>query len=946
MPVLSVIVPVYKTEAYFERCINSLLNQTLSDIEIIVVNDGSPGKLEEICDERIKYINHDKNRGLFQARLTGAAIAKGKYIAFADSDDYVSIDFYRTLVEKGTDIAVGRTVRVDAEGNKYIHPFHDQEFITGENNLLKQQGLCYAWHTIWNKIYKKSLWDKCEPYYHYIQQHLVMTEDIAFSLPLMYFAKDFSVAQNDAYFYCDNSNAVTNTGNMPIERFQKNIADMKAVFDFGQWFLQKVEANPQKQEDFFEFRKHYSRLWRDFANNRYFAANKHAAIKAIDEFLPNYCEQTSYDDHFYGRVKTPWNSGLEDVKEQIANSKCHFISFDIFDTLVKRPLFNPDDLFYLMQKKFGRDFYKIRRHSEDTARTNLYKEGSNFQDVNLLEIYSTMQDEYDLSFNVCTDLMAEEVRLELQFAEARQSAKELYDVAKAIGKEIIIVSDMYLSRDIIEAILEKCGYSGYSRLFLSSEERLTKFNNGELFSHISNLLGTSNILHIGDNIVSDIENAKSKGFQTIYFPKAKDVFEEKFPKLQTPKSLALRTMLGLVINQYFDNPFISFNDDSDFNIDPYLMGLFPVGMHLVALNRWIFSYSYETICYLARDGYLAMKAHKLAARSNGNIPKVEYVHVSRKSLLPIMLKNRLDFYEMPIEIRNHNSKTLMEMLAFCSNNNDWQKILLDHKLLSEKNFINYSDFKKFIDVFYANIYDKEKHNQAVDEVEKYLHAIAIDIDRDNIICFDMGYSGRIQAAINDVCKNSIPVLFVHSDEQLSFNLRYKHNFIIHDLYGHTPKVSGLMREHILSSTEASCIGYKNGKVIFDDFVKSYSEKQIVKHIHQGALDFCEAFWQIFAEFSQEMDFRPVEASQYFENFMTNINDNDLQIFSSSYFEDTVYGGKAKINIAEHIKNHRPREHAVTSKNNKLEIIKRYLKNKPLLYKLGRRVYWASIKNVR
>ncbi len=105
-PLISVIVPVYNTEKYLERCINSILAQTYENLEIIMVDDGSTDKSAELMgalkkrDERIRCVKHKKNMGLFQARITGSEVAKGDYIAFIDSDDYVSIDWFRTLLKK------------------------------------------------------------------------------------------------------------------------------------------------------------------------------------------------------------------------------------------------------------------------------------------------------------------------------------------------------------------------------------------------------------------------------------------------------------------------------------------------------------------------------------------------------------------------------------------------------------------------------------------------------------------------------------------------------------------------------------------------------------------------------------------------------------------------------------------------------------------------------
>ena len=103
---ISIIMPVYNTEKYVKRCINSVLQQTYSNIELIIVDDCSPGNIKEIAqdfiniDNRVKIISHEVNKGLFCARLTGAKQATGDYIAFIDSDDYVSNDYYHTLIEK------------------------------------------------------------------------------------------------------------------------------------------------------------------------------------------------------------------------------------------------------------------------------------------------------------------------------------------------------------------------------------------------------------------------------------------------------------------------------------------------------------------------------------------------------------------------------------------------------------------------------------------------------------------------------------------------------------------------------------------------------------------------------------------------------------------------------------------------------------------------------
>ena len=124
MKKISVIVPVYNTEEYLEKCICSLRNQTYSDLEIIIVDDGSNKPARLLCDKLAKedsriIVVHKQNGGLSSSRNTGIEVASGEYISFLDSDDYVADDFYATLlgaVKDETTIACSHIVRVDENG--------------------------------------------------------------------------------------------------------------------------------------------------------------------------------------------------------------------------------------------------------------------------------------------------------------------------------------------------------------------------------------------------------------------------------------------------------------------------------------------------------------------------------------------------------------------------------------------------------------------------------------------------------------------------------------------------------------------------------------------------------------------------------------------------------------------------------------------------------------
>lgn len=129
MPAVSIIVPVYKVEPYLQRCVDSLRNQTLQDIEIILVDDGSPDNCPQICDafaeidSRIRVI-HKQNGGLSSARNAGLRVAQGQYIGFVDSDDMADPDMYRSMLEiavrEQVDFVMSDYLRIPESGEPYL----------------------------------------------------------------------------------------------------------------------------------------------------------------------------------------------------------------------------------------------------------------------------------------------------------------------------------------------------------------------------------------------------------------------------------------------------------------------------------------------------------------------------------------------------------------------------------------------------------------------------------------------------------------------------------------------------------------------------------------------------------------------------------------------------------------------------------------------------------
>ena len=173
---LSIIIPVYNVEKYLPYCLDSIFNQSLdnSDFEVIVVNDCSKGNCEEIIEEykkkynNIRLINHEYNKGLYQARRTGIFNSNGKYIMHVDGDDYLSLkednkDFLKNAINKldssNADILFFDCIHTDGEKEWKEQWFNPPNKNLKNNDEIIKYFYGNGCHTMWGKIYKKSVID-------------------------------------------------------------------------------------------------------------------------------------------------------------------------------------------------------------------------------------------------------------------------------------------------------------------------------------------------------------------------------------------------------------------------------------------------------------------------------------------------------------------------------------------------------------------------------------------------------------------------------------------------------------------------------------------------------------------------------------------------------------------------------------------------------------------
>ena len=240
--------PIYKVEPYLRRCLDSIVNQTYTNLEIILVDDGSPDGCPQICDmyaakdNRIVVI-HKNNGGLSDARNAGLNICKGIYISFVDSDDWVGRDYIKILVNNAkkeqADIVIEKFIKTNSEGNQINREQKNNLFSAVSLNNKQSVGKlfdsdCVFFGTAWGKIYARELFNN-------IRFPLGLIHEDEYTLyKLLYNSRKTIFLDAALYFYFQRSSSIMGTAS------PSSIRALRAKVE--RYFFFKEKNEPDIQE--------------------------------------------------------------------------------------------------------------------------------------------------------------------------------------------------------------------------------------------------------------------------------------------------------------------------------------------------------------------------------------------------------------------------------------------------------------------------------------------------------------------------------------------------------------------------------------------------------------------------------------------------------------------------------------------------------------------------
>ena len=330
------------------------------------------------------------------------------------------------------------------------------------------------------------------------------------------------------------------------------------------------------------------------------------------------------------------------------------ISFDVFDTLLVRPLARPEDLFELLRDQ-ARDITGDALPDLVEARTSARRwavddgVGLQGEEVPLAARYRALARRFGLSDEQAARLERLETEGDRKLLRPRKLGAALYHQALRLGKRVVVVSDTYYERPFIEELLAAHGFRGYHRLYVSSETGTLK-HSGTMFETLLRDLGVApaRILHIGDNERSDVQQARAKGLHALHLPSTMAAFERSARASRALRARDRRVdslLRGMSANAVADNP-LAIDTPSFVGGSARHLGYCILGPMFLGFARWLLESAtrdrIDHLYFMARDGHIIRRAYDILAPLYPDAPASTYLYASRRGLTVPAAQTRED----------------------------------------------------------------------------------------------------------------------------------------------------------------------------------------------------------------------------------------------------------------------------------------------------------------
>ena len=531
---------------------------------------------------------------------------------------------------------------------------------------------------------------------------------------------------------------------------------------------------------------------------------------------------------------------LREFKKSIENKIV--VSFDVFDTLLVRPFCLPEDLFlYIERETKTCSFREGRIKAENFAR----QQNREAEEITLDQIYKKIHPKYKL-------LKEDELAAERELVRAYSLGRLLYNEAEKEEKKILFISDTYLSKDFVRSLLNKCGYKKFDSLYVSSEIGVTKAS-GNLFDRVLEVerIDKSEVVHTGDNKISDFLIPKKKGISSFLIPSQINYFYEQkinstwdlFKEL--PVDLTLSIHKTLIVNQ---------NKKSFFYRLGYALAAPLVIQYLKFAIQEAKLVGADLLIFVARDGWILKRVYERYSKflSKTSFDSA-YIYLNRI----VGIKALLEWCDEPRYLR-----ILLELASKDIKN-------IKPSIFHEKN----------VELFNKNIIELKKWSEnARNELYSHVLERAPQNLKSVIIDTTTGAFSSLRFAKTILKDQLIEGIFtgtyLNKEAEFFYTTFFSEIFTTID----TPNIK--LMEFMITSPEPPVEGLSNGKPVYGE--KEEEKAKIYKEVEEGIFGYIEDHVNLFRNLNN-VNFSPECLMKMFNNFRRSITDEDKLCFESIIF---------------------------------------------------------------
>lgn len=582
------------------------------------------------------------------------------------------------------------------------------------------------------------------------------------------------------------------------------------------------------------------------------------------------------------------------------------ISFDIFDTLVERPLAQPSDVFLALERRWkqrnpGRylELSRARIEAEALAKAGL-QEG--VEEVTLSQIYDELGLLLGLTALELESLMDMELQLEEALLTVRPIGRELYEAATRLNKKIIYASDMYLPAEFIKKVLGKNGFNASNTLYLSCELGLKK-KSGTMFAHILDAegLAASDVVHFGDNPQGDDAVPKSLGINSYRLPRAVDRmrgharYKSRF-KLggRGERSLHESAMAYLVARRLFDNPFAPPTPDAYFNKSEVELGYCGFGPCVTDFALWlgqrVQANQNDGLFFVARDGRVVMEAYQAL------FPNAEhqtgYIFGSRRLLRTSFAPSLAELYA---SLGDLQSKRPSDLLL------KWYGWETSDETLYQ--VVDGPDALKVARQALADELPKIQASHTRNSALLFDHAKALGaLDVKAPALVEIGYAGTIQEgyerAIGLATRGYYFTLFDTAHARISDTLPmegYVGHLVDRHYNWHGISRNGFLYETLFCSDEATILGIRRHgdlvEAVRENSAYDTARRSFIRKVHRGARCYAEDFAGLIGPIFDLLSSDPALGARILDDFVQNPAGSDAALLEGVVFSNNFDDGQ-------------------------------------------------------